>query len=151
MTVRVGLEVRYRWHDADVIELSISASNGSFCGSAFPYLGVGDLAELAASLDGFPKSSSDVRELDFGADGERYAGGYVRLQFSCRDLAAHAIVEIQIKSKNEPRPEIAWNKAPQSVHFFASIEPSAVDEFVKELRHLNEDNSGRACLRFVQP
>ena len=147
MTVRAGLEVRYRWHDADVMELSISASNGSFCGSAFPYLGIGHLGELAASLDGFPKDFSDVRELEFGANGDTFAGGYVRLRFSCRDLAAHAIAEVQIESKNEE----AWNRSRQSVLFFASIEPSAVDDFVKELRHLNEDYSGRACLRFLQP
>ena len=146
---RIGLEVGYHWHDVDVIQLSISASNGSFCGSARPYLSIGNLAELAATLDGFPKNSSDVREIDFGTEGEEYAGGYVHLRFSCRDLAAHAIVEVQTKSKNEYRQETAWNEAPQSVHFFASVEPGAVDDFVRGLRLLNEDNNGKAFLRFV--
>jgi hypothetical protein len=79
-----------------VLQLSISAANPTLAGGAFPYLSIGELEELAATLDGFPATSSDVRELEFGASGEGYAGGYVRLRFSCRDLAAHAIVQLQI-------------------------------------------------------
>jgi hypothetical protein len=132
-----------------VLELSISASNNTFTGGAFPYLAIGQLAELAATLDGFPTNSSDIRELEFGANGEGSAGGYVHLRFSCRDHAAHAIIETQIESKNEHRPETPWSRASQSAHFFAAIEPSAVDGFVKELRQLNEQKTGTAWLPFV--
>ena len=143
-----GLEIVYEWHDQDVMKISIGASSGAFAGSALPYLPTSGLAEFATNLNGFPANSSDVREMEFGGIGKESAGGYVRLRFSCRDRAAHSIVEIQVDSKNEFRPESPWNRSSQTAHFFAAIEPSAVDDFVKELRRLNEEKTGKAWLRF---
>ncbi|MGA2653191.1 MAG: hypothetical protein ABSF28_21925 [Terracidiphilus sp.] len=134
--------------DADVLELFISASNKTFAGGASPYVDHGKPANLAAILQGFPKSASDVRELEFGTSGDGFAGGYVHLRFSCRDKAAHAIVEIQMESKNETRPDAQWNYARETAHFFAAIEPSAVDDFVSELRQFDKDNRRSAWLRF---
>jgi hypothetical protein len=145
---RTGLEIKCRWRDSDVIQLFVSASNRTFTGGASPYVGIGDIAGRATILNGFPKNSTDVRELEFGASGAEFAGGYVRLRFSCRDKAAHAIVEIQIESKNEARPDAQWNDACQTATFFAAIEPSAIDDFVKELRQLEEEDNGSAWLRF---
>ena len=145
---RAGLEVTFRWGDADVLELFISASNKTFSGGASPYVDHGKPANVAAILQGFPKSASDVRELEFGTSGDGFAGGYVHLRFSCRDHAAHAIVEIQMESKNETRTDAQWNNACETVHFFASIEPGAVDDFVRELRKFDKDGRGSAWLRF---
>jgi hypothetical protein len=126
----------------------VSASNRTFTGGASPYVGIGDFAELTTILNGFPKDSTDVRELEFGASGAEFAGGYVRLRFLCRDMAAHAIIEIQMESKNEAKPGAPWNDACETASFFAAVEPSATDDFVKELRQLNEEDKGSAWLRF---
>jgi hypothetical protein len=143
-----GLELKCRWYDVDVLEISVSASNTAFSGSAFPYVSLDHLAEAAVILDGFPRDTSDTRELRFGTPGEGFAGGFVRLIFSCRDLSGHGVVEVEIESKNESQPENSWIQASQTSHFFAGVEANAVDDFVKELRLLSETKNGAAWLTF---
>jgi hypothetical protein len=145
---RAGLEIKRRWHDSDAIQLFVSTSNKTFTGGASPYVGIGDLADRATILEGFPKNSADVRELEFGASGAGFAGGYVRLRFSCRDIAAHAIIEIHVESKNEAKPDAPWNDGCETANFFAAVDPSAIDDFVKELRQINDDENGSAWLSF---
>jgi hypothetical protein len=143
-----GLEVKCRWYDQDVLEISLSASNTAFSGIAFPYVSLDHLVESALNLDGFPKNTTDARELRFGTPGEDFAGGFVRLKFSCRDLSGHGVVEVEIESKNESQPGSSWTQASQTVHFFAAVESNAIDDFVKELRRLGENRSGAAWLAF---
>jgi hypothetical protein len=145
---RAGLEVAYYWHDADVLQVSVSASNGTFTGASFPYLSPGDLANFASILEGFPTTSSDVRELEFGAAGEEFAGGYAKLRLSCRDRAGHAVAEITMESKDQSRLDTRWIAPVESAHFYAEVEPSAIDEFVKELRQLSGREEGSAWLAF---
>jgi hypothetical protein len=135
-----GIRVSCYWHDSDVLQLFVRGSNGSFSGSALPYVGIDALADAAASLAGFPNAPSDTREICFG-------GEDVVLRFSCRDKAAHAVVVVQIDSKNEPILSAPWTQAQQSVRFFAAVEASAVDRFVEQLRHLHATRSGSALLQ----
>ncbi len=61
----IGLEFQAGWDDVDVIDVRISAWNGTFGGTTNIYVGVGELEEAAATLRGFPNDSSDTRELKF--------------------------------------------------------------------------------------
>ena len=146
---KAGLELKCCWYDQDALELGVTASNAKFSGLAHPYVSLDYLAEAAEILDRFPKDTSDTRELSFGTPGEKFAGGFVHLKFSCRDLSGHAVIEVEIESKNESRRESLWNQFPQASHFFAEIEANAVDEFVKELRQLNQNKNGTAWLPFA--
>lgn len=143
-----GLRIQFQWFDQDVDEIAISASNGDFSGRTRAYIETDSLFASASALTGFPKHASDVRELQFGDSAENSAGGWARLRFSCRDAAAHSIVEIQIKSKNELRPSAQWNTEPQAAHFFAEIEAAAVDDFVRELQQVSQRKNGIAQFRF---
>ena len=146
--MNASLELKYLWHDIDVIELAVFASNGAFSGAAKPYVGVGGLAEAATSLEGFPQSLSDARELEFGAFGREFAGGCIHLRFFCKDGAGHAVVEVRIESEDERNIGSNPERLPQTVHFYAEVEAAAVDEFVSGLRQLEENLSGVAPLRF---
>jgi len=108
----------------------------------------GGLSELAGILEGFPKDSLDVRELEFGAGSMSQLGGYVHPRFSCRDRAGHTIVEVQIESRHEYRAPDSPIRGLQKVQFYAGVEPSAVDVFVKELRQLCGRDEGSAWLAF---
>jgi hypothetical protein len=127
------------WNDAHMFEVRVSARNGLFSGSANIYLGIGELAESAEKLRGFPRNPSDKRTLDFGAFGPQVAGGAATLSFYCGDSAGHASVEVKIES--DYRGKILA----QSVLLIAAVEPAAVDSFVSDLRRLEADQgAGRS-------
>jgi hypothetical protein len=131
-----------------VFEFEVSGSNGDFSGAAKTYVAIGGLAEAAEILEGFPKNTSDVRELQFGASGREFAGGSAHLRFFCKNSAGHA-VELRIESEDERNTGSNWNLPEQTVFFFGEIEASAVDSFVGGLRQLEEAKGGVASLRFA--
>jgi hypothetical protein len=145
----VGLQLKYLWHDLDVLELKVSASSGKFSGTAETYVSIGGLAEAADALNGFPRDLSDVRELKFGEFGRGFAGGAALLRFFCKDSAGHAVIELRIESEHERNTGSRWNLQEQNAHFLSEIEASAVDDFVAELRLLEVNKSGMASLRFT--
>jgi hypothetical protein len=147
--VSAGLQVKYLWHDIHVLEAEVTASNAIFSGAARTYIGIEYLAEAAQLLDGFPRNKIDIRELEFGAFGRRFAGGAAHLRFFCNDSAGHAVVEPRIASENESNTGSNWNFPEQNALFFEEIEASAVDEFFSQLRQLNKSKSGVASLRFA--
>lgn len=136
-----GVRFEVLWNDADIFEVRVSAQNGLFSGSANIYLGIGELAESAENLTGFPSNPSDKRTLDFEAFGPQVASGAVTLSFYCVDSAGHASVEVKIESDHR-------GKIPaQSVQLIAAVEAAAVDSFVSDLRRLEPDQRGTALLR----
>jgi hypothetical protein len=137
------------WHDIDVYEFDLSASNGRFSGAAKTYVSIGGLAEAAEALKGFPRELSDVGELQFGAFGRESAGGAVHLRFFCIDGAGHAVVELRFKSASDCYSNLSGDGPIQSAQFVAEIEENAVDDFVAELRLSEENRSGAASLRFT--
>jgi hypothetical protein len=145
----IGLQMKYLWHDVDVFKLEIAASNRKFSGVAECYVSIGNLAEAAEQLKGFPCDPSDIRELKFGEFGREFAGGCSLVRFFCRDSAGHAVVEVQIESERMREMGSIWNCPEQTAHFFAEIEARAVDDFVDELRQLEEIKGGAASLRFA--
>lgn len=145
----LGLQLKYLWHDIDVYEFDVSASNGRFSGAAKTYVSIGGLAEAAGALKGFPRELSDVRELQFGAFGRESAGGAVHLRFFCIDGAGHAAVELRFESTSECYSNSSGDGPTQSAQYTAEIEATAVDDFVSELRQLEETKSGVASLRFA--
>lgn len=62
-----GFTVEYLYHDADIVELRVSAANGVFAGSAAVYVARGELRESADLVKDFPAGRLDKRELAWGA------------------------------------------------------------------------------------
>lgn len=127
-----GIELRYRWHDNDVVDLRVTAWNGRFGGQANVYVGVGELAEVASTLSGFPNGRTDTREIVLGAFGAGFAGGAARFRFRCRDLAGNSEVEVEIEADHEK------GSRPETVILILTIEAAAVNTFVLELPRLEE-------------
>ena len=141
----LGFRVEVLWSDTDIFEVRVFAWNGAFGGCADAYVAIVGLKEAAAELEGFPRSASDSRELIFGAFGKEWAGGAVNMRFYCRDAAGHAFVDARIESDHHK------THGAQSVVLSVPIEASAMDTFVEELQHLENDKRGVAILRASSP
>jgi len=72
-----GFRFEFLWNDNDVFQLRIRAWNGNFGGTADVYVPIGAIAEAAEKLEGFPRHTSDKRDLQFGEFGPEWAGGAV--------------------------------------------------------------------------
>jgi hypothetical protein len=143
-----GLSIKFLWHDTDVVEVTISASNGAFGGSGAAYINRDDPRNAAAILDGFPRTPDDKRDLRFGTMDPQFAGGGATLRFFCIDGSGHSVVEVHIAAGAEPISN-RWCRPAQSAHFFADVEAAAIDNFVRELNAFDPYESGSALLRFA--
>jgi hypothetical protein len=142
-----GLTIKFLWHDTDVVEVSIAASNGEFSGVSRAYIDRDDPRIAASTLEGFPKRPDDIREVSFGTLDPQFAGGGAQLRFLCKDSSGHAVVEIRIACEAEPESN-RLSRPTQSAHFYADVEAAAIDDFVRELKAFDPDESGSAYLRF---
>lgn len=138
------LRVTYRYHDADVVELVVTAWNGTFGGSTKLYVGRGELDDVAGLLTGFPARAKDRRETTLGAFGEGFAGGAAKLQFSCRDGAGHSGLDVTIEADYKSR-----GLRTERVELSTAFEPAALDRFVGQVRLLNKSLGGSAVLHFA--
>lgn len=135
------VQLSYRYHDVDLVELEVFAWNGSFGGSTCLYIGQGELAETAALLAGFPVGLQDRRDVTFGKFGPEFAGGAMSLNFSCIDGAGHCQLNVSIEAAYESRDLLA-----QRVEMLCAFEPAALDQFVEQMRALNSALTGSALL-----
>jgi hypothetical protein len=133
--VTTGIQLTYLYHDADIVELRITINNGRFSGSPDVYVATGQLTEAADALAGFPTHPQDTRDYTFGTFGSEFAGGAVRLQFYCRDLAGHPSIE-------DDHSKLGYAQRAEVVLDF---DPAALDRFLTELREV-EHNHGSASL-----
>src|SRR5713101_5881662 len=98
MNMDVGFQFEVMYKDVHLVEVRISAWNGSFGGVADVYLGLDQLEETATKLRGFPSDPSDVREATFGAFGPTSPPGRrVSMRFYCADKSGHAYVDSTIE------------------------------------------------------
>ncbi|MFZ0639190.1 MAG: hypothetical protein WAN33_07650 [Candidatus Acidiferrales bacterium] len=138
----IGLQFDVIYKAEDLIQVRVSAWNGSFGGTVDIYAGFDCLEEIAAELQGFPASVSDSREIKLGALGPKSAGG-VEMRFYCTDASGHAYVGCKMDSG------ILSGKSAQSVNLSLPIEAAAVDSFVGELRTVGVRRMGIARLEGV--
>jgi hypothetical protein len=143
LAITAGIKCTYLYHDYDVIELRVAAGNGKFSGRADVYVGRGQLLEAAATLKGFPNNPKDAREVLFGAFGSKFAGGAVRLQFYCKDLAGHSVFRATIEADCRNEQET------QSATVIVDFEPASLDNFLAELTLIDEKLSGSAELKIA--
>jgi hypothetical protein len=140
-----GLQLDVLYQDSDLAKIRVSASNDVFGGTADVYLGLGQLAEVAAQLEGFPTGFEDSREITLGSFEPQSAGGGVSMRFYCVDRSGHAYVETKIESDQDSAGKV------QSAILLVPIEASAVDLFVDELRRVNSGKATTACLKTTAP
>jgi len=135
----VGLQVTYLYHDVDVVEVRVTVDNACFRGTADVYVGTGELQEAADKIRDFPANAQETRGVTFGSFRPRTAGGAVRLEFFCKDMAGHSAVRAIIE---EDYPK---QRPPQCATVLVDFEPAALDQFVRELGRV-EAEFGSAAL-----
>lgn len=145
--MKIALQLDYLWHDNDVLEIGVSASNGNFAGKTSTYISIDGLGIITEKIKGFPHDRSDVREVQFGSPGKESAGGFVSIRLACMDGPGHSVAEILFEDKNSGS---RWHGPTQTAHFFAQFEAAALDEFVVQLQQLEECKHGAAVLKFQE-
>jgi hypothetical protein len=138
------VQLAYRYHDFDVVELKVSAWNGNFGGSTCLYIGQGDLSKAATLLAGFPVGLDDRREVAFGAIGPKSAGGAMNLELSCIDGAGHCQLHVMIEADYDRQDLLA-----ERVEMLCAFEPAALDQFVEQMREVNSSLTGSAVLALL--
>jgi len=123
------VELRVIDVDADYSLLAISAADGQFAGATEIYGAEVAAVELAAALEGFPRSPTDVREVILGSRDEGVAGGWVQFTCRCFDRAGHPVIEVELYDKYA-----ALGLGPRTAHVHVRVEAPAVDAFVRTLR-----------------
>jgi hypothetical protein len=142
MNIDVGFRFEIVYKDVHLVEVRISAWNGSFGGAADVYVGLDQLRETAAKLQGFPSDPSDVREVTFGPFGPKSTPGRrVSVRFYCADRSGHAYVDSTIESDFDKTGKV------QSAILSLPVEAAAVDSFVADLRRLGTERAGTAHLK----
>ena len=135
------LTIELVWEDSDLEELSISASNGQFSGTAKVYFALGDVQLLADSIRGFPKTTSQ-QETFVGGNESKYP--FAKLVFRCRDGTGHPVVDVKLAESlfHHGRPS-----RKNSVELDLPFEPLALDKFCRELDLVAQRKANRAVLR----
>jgi len=144
-----AIKLSYLYHDVDVIEVRIVAQNPEFKASADVYVGIGQLNEVAAHIEGFPTNPQDTREVLLGAFGNNFAGGAARLEFFCKDMAGHSTVRVTIESDEERHrmPAPSQIEKSECAVLYIDFEPAALDVFVAQLREIERTFEGSSVLK----
>ena len=138
------VRLSYRYHDADLVELTAYAWSGTFGGTTRLYVGHGELASASDALTGFPANLDDEREVTFGAFGRDSGAGAVALKLTCIDRAGHCALHVTLES--DP---LLRDSPLDRVELCGAVEPAALNRFVDQMKILNTSLGGSAVLQFA--
>ena len=122
-------------HDGDgLVRFDIVAESEGFAGATLAWADCHDHLELAALLEGFPKSSGSEVAFQFGSPGS----GTCNIDGFCLDAAGHAAIWVTIEAPYTARGTTEYERT----KLFMRVEPSAIDRFAAALKKFvpNEDN-----------
>jgi hypothetical protein len=129
-------------HDGDgVVLYTIRAQSEDFAAATEVWGYVDRASELGRVLDGFPRSSSDERLIQFGSSGI----GSCSLRFFCVDGVGHSAVWATLVAPHAARSTDLYERA----ELFVRVEPVAIDEFSKQLMRFESGKDNVAVLRGV--
>lgn len=125
-----GFKLEVIWFDDDMLELRVCASNSMFSGQSTFYASLDEPMTFANQISGFPKSTGDVREYEFGgSDLQGYGGAKIRM--SCKDGSGHLDIKVSISSALFGDVQ----ELETTILHFATV-PSAIESFVDDLRKM---------------
>jgi hypothetical protein len=133
------LKLKIIWKDDDMFEIKVTTSNTSFFGSTEVYDQSERLYEFAESLKTFPENNKIL----FYEAGEKDSYAYFSMKYYLIDKGGHIGVEINLES-NESTEYRKEEKNKLKLEII--VEPSAIDNFQKELYHLAQKEEGSAIL-----
>jgi hypothetical protein len=133
------LELRIIWKDDEMFELNVTASNIDFFGTTQVYDQSESILRFASTLVDFPKGDTTL----FHEAGEKDSYAYFSMRYYPIGRTGRVGVEVSLESNvaTEFRPE-EKNKLKLEI----IVEPSAIDNFQKELVTLARTEEGCAIL-----
>jgi hypothetical protein len=134
----VLLDFEVVWHDRDMVEVRVEASNGDFAGTTLAYTSRKDLLRLADSVALFPRRADDG--FKFSSSGQHPR---VALAFYCIDGAGHGAVRADL------RRNLASNSRAEEedrVLLEIPLGGASVAQFAGDLRRIVRDQGGTASL-----
>jgi hypothetical protein len=133
------LELNVIWKDDDMFELRVTASNGRYFGITEVYETSESLGDFADLLYGFPKDNLTL----FHKMGAKDSYAYFSMKYYCIDNAGHLGIELNL----EENVSTAYrNGEKDKLKLEIIVEPSAIDNFQRELKHLATNQEGKAIL-----
>lgn len=127
---RPGVYIASVAEDEDLFQLEIHASNGRFTGRARCYTTREQVAELARSVDRFPKSTSDAFCFSTHS-GDNFS--YFGLDFRCVNGRGGIIVRVKVADIVRFSNALGTDDV---VEFDLGVEPASIDNFATELAAL---------------
>lgn len=133
------LELKSIWKDEHMFELKVTVSNNRFSGETEVYDQYHCISEFANKLVGYPKENKIL----FYEAGEKDSYSYFSMKYYPIDNNGHIGVEINIESNVSTiyRPE-----EKDKLKLEIVVEPSAIDNFQRELFTLAKNEDGIATL-----
>jgi hypothetical protein len=133
------LELNVIWKDDDMFELRVTASNGRYFGITEVYETSESLGDFTDLLYSFPKDNLTICH-EMGAK-DSYA--YFSMKYYCIDNAGHLGIELNL----EENVATAYrNEEKDKLKLEIIVEPSSIDNFQRELKHLATNQEGKATL-----
>lgn len=136
---KLYLELEVIWKDEDMFELRIIASNGR-------YLGITEVYETKESLENFAELSFEFPKKDstlFYEMGKKDSYAYFSMKYYCIDNAGHLGVELNLEENVSTEFRI---EEKDKLKLEIIIDPTAVDNFQKELIQIAKKQEGKAIL-----
>jgi hypothetical protein len=138
---RPHLKVETVWADSDMLELSLTVTNGRFAGQANFYAGLDEASVFAKKIEGFPRTTSDAREYEFGDTNMAGYGG-AKISLHCRNGSGHLVVQVEVY-----RNPLGPKEVTESATVQISTVPGEIDSFIAELLRMNEGVGAVAVLQ----
>jgi hypothetical protein len=139
-----GIDFGVVWFDREVIEYTVTCSNGSFCGAAKMYLARDGLWRAADAISGFPQHPEDSRSVRLGALTPNVAGGGMEMSFFCVDSAGHAVVLVKLRADG-----CKGIGEPESASLYIPVEAGSIDTFVAQARSVEDTKGATAHLHMA--
>ncbi len=133
---RPGVYLTSIAEDEDLFQLEIHATNGRFTGRAHCYTTREQVAELARSIDRFPKSSADAFRFST-VSGDNFS--YFGFDFRCIDGRGGVVVRVKVADVVRFSNAIGTDDV---VEFDLVVEPASIDNFAVDLAALAQAKIG---------
>ncbi len=133
------LELKVIWKDDDMFELRVTVSNGRYYGTTEVYDTSDSLGNFAKTLLGYPKDDNPLKHVA----GQKDSYSYFAMKFYCIDNAGHIGVEVNLEENVSTHYR---QEEKDKIKLEIIVEPSAIDNFQRELIQLATKEDGVATL-----
>lgn len=134
------LQLKIIWKDDHMVELSVTATNGRYLGTTEVYDISQSLEDFAKSLVGYPGKEKVL----FFEAGQKNGYSYFGVKIYLINNSGHVGVEVNLEENKSEHNSRQAEK--DKVKLEIIVEPSAIDNFQRELMQLAMKEEGTATL-----